>query len=407
MAEQNTKPNPLSDFEVKVIKKLLGENNLSKQKILGLINQYREPATNNINQGRITNIENGNIKKFQNIEPATDNDMDRFYRVIESYDSKTGLNLIIHERLVRSREAMILAVQLFNSPNVKFKTEVFAVLVNIAWTYLIQEYCIKNKIVIKDDSNHYKSLNALLNNASLPVSVNIKKNLEHIKRIRDEVEHKLFENSDQNWMSLFQACCMNFDRFLTTHFGHRTSLQSELSFALQFSSFDVGQLAEISKNNYPEFIESLDANLEDELTDAQKSDPEYKFKIVYTLSSSSKGDVHINFVSPESSEGKQIKNILTKSRIADEYYPHKPSVVWKKVENETGVPFNSHMHTLAWKKFNIRPPNNSDNRAKTNRKFCIYHKAHGDYTYSEAWVEKLKKIVTNPKEYQKLKNYKT
>ena len=46
----------------------------------------------------------------------------------------TGLNQYDDERLIRAREAMILAVQIFNSPALKFKTEVFTMLTNVAWT---------------------------------------------------------------------------------------------------------------------------------------------------------------------------------------------------------------------------------------------------------------------------------
>ncbi len=55
-------------------------------------------------------------------------------------DPVTGLSLSNDEKLIRAREAMILAVQLFNSTTFRFKTEVFCVLANIAWTYLLHEY---------------------------------------------------------------------------------------------------------------------------------------------------------------------------------------------------------------------------------------------------------------------------
>ena len=35
---------------------------------------------------------------------------------------------------------MIVAVEIFNSPSCRFKTEIFAVLANIAWTYLLHAY---------------------------------------------------------------------------------------------------------------------------------------------------------------------------------------------------------------------------------------------------------------------------
>lgn len=71
---------------------------------------------------------------------ATDDDVNLLKLKKVSFDPRTALNQYGDERLVRAREAMILAVQVFNSPAVKFKTEVFAVLSNIAWTYLLHEH---------------------------------------------------------------------------------------------------------------------------------------------------------------------------------------------------------------------------------------------------------------------------
>ncbi|MFM8516981.1 MAG: DUF3644 domain-containing protein, partial [Nevskiaceae bacterium] len=38
----------------------------------------------------------------------------------------------------------------FNSPSLSFKTEVFSVLANIAWTYLMHEYYERKGVQIKD-----------------------------------------------------------------------------------------------------------------------------------------------------------------------------------------------------------------------------------------------------------------
>lgn len=42
---------------------------------------------------------------------------------------------------------MILAVQIFNSSAMKFKTEVFGVLANVAWRYLKHDYCLRKTAV--------------------------------------------------------------------------------------------------------------------------------------------------------------------------------------------------------------------------------------------------------------------
>ena len=45
---------------------------------------------------------------------------------------------------------MILAVQIYNSAALSFKTEVFVVLANIAWTYLLHEYFERRGVGIID-----------------------------------------------------------------------------------------------------------------------------------------------------------------------------------------------------------------------------------------------------------------
>ena len=50
------------------------------------------------------------------------------------------------ELLKKSREAALAAVQIFNNPNVTFKSETYIVLMNIAWTYLLHAHYRAKKI---------------------------------------------------------------------------------------------------------------------------------------------------------------------------------------------------------------------------------------------------------------------
>ncbi len=50
------------------------------------------------------------------------------------------------ELLNKSREAALAAVQIFNNPNVTFKSETYIVLMIIAWTYLLHGYYRTKKI---------------------------------------------------------------------------------------------------------------------------------------------------------------------------------------------------------------------------------------------------------------------
>jgi hypothetical protein len=124
--------------EKRVVKALLntGERN---QDIHVLINTGRVPS---VNFGRISDT------KKHDIEPASDSDVSRFKFERSMIDLRTGLSPFWDERLVKSREAMLLAVQIFNMPLLRFKVEVFSVLVNISWTYLLHEYYDRQKVEI-------------------------------------------------------------------------------------------------------------------------------------------------------------------------------------------------------------------------------------------------------------------
>jgi hypothetical protein len=58
---------------------------------------------------------------------------------------------IRNELIAKARESMLSAVQIFNNPNILFKSETFVVLSIISWTYLMHAYYRGNKI----DYRHY------------------------------------------------------------------------------------------------------------------------------------------------------------------------------------------------------------------------------------------------------------
>jgi hypothetical protein len=118
-------------------------------------------------------------------------------------------------------------------------------------------------------------------------------------------------------------------------------------------------------------------------------DLEYQFRVVYTFDNASKGKAHIQFLSPDSEEGKTVKNVLQKFKIADELYRYKPGDVVMIVRKASGKKFLMSDHTAAWQKHKVRPPSKSKTPDKTNRDFCVYHPAHGDYTYNDKWIELL------------------
>ena len=54
-----------------------------------------------------------------------------------------------------------------------------------------------------------------------------------------------------------------------------------------------------------------------------------------------------------------------------------------------------HNHTQAWQLFKVRPGANAKQPQNTNKDYCIFHTAHGDYTYSDKWVDRLAEEVAD------------
>jgi len=380
----------LTKDEAAIVKALLSKG-WRNQDIQALLNVGRAAT---INSARITEV-----KQNKTLAAANDDAVDFFITRKKSFDPKTGLNFFDDERLIRAREAMALAVQIFNSPTLNFKTEVFSILVNVAWTYLLHEFYMRKKVKIVSDDGRILLLSQMIKRPDCPLTAGMKKNLEALKLIRDAVEHNLLGKSDLKWLSLYQACCLNFDKVIRQLFGDALLLQNELAFALQFARLNVDQITEVQKYEIPGHIEALDARLKEGMTDEQMDDLEYQFRVVYTLDSASKSRSHIQFINPGSDEAKAIHNVLVKYKSADELYPHKPGRVAPLVAERSGRKFTSHNHTQAWRKFVIRPRIGAAQPDATNKEYCIYHAAHKDYTYSERWVEFLVSHIATDEGY--------
>jgi hypothetical protein len=189
-------------------------------------------------------------------------------------------------------------------------------------------------------------------------------------------------------------------------YGAQLTLANELSFALQFSRMNIEQLCTLKKYEIPSNIEALDARLQEGLSDEEIGDLEYQFRVVYTLDAASKSRAHFEFLRPESAEGKEIRNILVNYKAADHLYPHKPGTVCKLVKEKSGKVFTGNNHTQAWRLFEARPVTGARDPEVTDKQYCIYHPAHRDYTYSDAWIDRLVDELQDDEKFHKIKSVK-
>ena len=386
----------LSAAEKAVIKALLNDG-WRNQDIQTLINTGRSAS---VNFGRIAGV-----KANHALIPATKEQVEGFRYKKLLFDHVTGLCPFDNERLVRAREAMILAVQLFNTPRIAFKAGVFSMLANVAWTYLLHEFYESKGVAIINKDGYSLLLSQMIARDDCPLSKACKQNLVALKEIRDVVEHRTIGPFDVKWLPLFQSTCLNFEKALTDLFGPRLTLGRELGFSLQFAKLTAEEIATLQGFELPEHLVALDANLAARLADGDADNLEYQFKVIYTLTSASKTRAHFQFVQPDSDEGKEIRNVLIKYKPLDELYPLKPGEVVKLVADASARQFTSDKHQRAWKMFKVRPKAASANPAATDKRYCVYHPPYKSYTYSKDWVEFLVAYIAEERQWGALTSF--
>jgi hypothetical protein len=273
---------------------------------------------------------------------------------------------------------------------------------NVAWTYLLHEFYDRKGTKIEDNQGNALLLSQMIKRADCPLAKDVKKNILAIKTIRDDVEHKVLSSLGRSFYPLFQANCLNFEEVICALFGSNMSLGSSLSYALQFSKMSIDQLAQLQKYDLNAEINAIDEHIKDVAETDGSESMQYQFKVSYSFEKVAKGDANIVFTNNNPDTG-ETHEVIVQKVAADEQWPHKPLAVVKAVRTASGIAFSSHNHTQAWRKYAVRPKYGAPNPEASNKKFCTYHLAHKDYTYSQEWVEKFITAVQDADELAEIK----
>jgi hypothetical protein len=101
--------------------------------------------------------------------------------------------------------------------------------------------------------------------------------------------------------------------------------------------------------------------------------------------------VRLEDLSPEQREHVQAGTVLIRDRHVEVANVDRlrPSEVVDRVRTVWND-FNLYYHTLAYRYYKVRPKGNSEHPEATDTRYCFFDVVHRDYTYTQAWVEKLK-----------------
>lgn len=278
------------------------------------------------------------------------------------------------ELLTKSREAMLSAVQIFNNPNIQFKSESFIVLSNIAWMYLLHAYYREKKIEYryhdvvntrkryhrtKRGAYKYWELERCLNEDKSPIDNITASNLRFLIGLRHEIEHQMTTKIDEYLSARFQSCCLNYNLFIKKLFDSKYAIDKHLSVSLQFSTINEEQTEKLKEfTDLPKNIATYINDFDNKLSDELYNDIRFSYRVLYVpKSANNKGqaDKVIEFIpanTPEA-EGLNKEYVLIKEK---EKQKHLPSKIVALMKMKGYNKFSVHKHTQLWKKSDGKNP---------------------------------------------------
>ncbi len=156
----------------------------------------------------------------------------------------------------KARQAMMSAFAIYNNPTITFKSELFIVNSEIAWTYLFHAYYSKNHVcyyyrkTLQNGKYKYEyidgrrrewELSRCIKETKSPIDEPTTKNLEILIQIRNKIEHSYYETNDSLISAKIQACSINFNYYIKQLFGTKFGLDKNMCMAIQFSSLNPEQ----------------------------------------------------------------------------------------------------------------------------------------------------------------------
>lgn len=302
------------------------------------------------------------------------------------------------ELLTKSREAALSAVQIFNSPLITFKSEIFIVLMNVAWTYLLHAYYRKHRVEYRyfnkigkkrvfnktaSGAHKHWELERCLNAKESSVDKDSANNLRFLIGIRHEIEHQMTSRIDSSLSAKFQACCLNYNEYVKKLFGDKFGIDKYLALSLQFSSISREQSSALpSADQMPSHIKAFVTGFEDGMTEEEFNNPKFSYRVLFvakTANRKGQADEVIEFVKANSELASNVNKAYAVIKEI-ERPKHLPSGIVAMMKKEGYQRFSLHAHTNLWKQMDAK-----------NLQKCFGVQVQKTWYWYDNWVEEVRK----------------
>ena len=320
----------------------------------------------------------------------------------------------------------VAAVEAYNRPGRNFRTAQYLVMMIIAWTALYHAVFYRKKFkplykqrngrfVRVDGEPKHWDLSECLKQYYGSDNPPVRKNLEFLIGLRNKIEHRYLPELDPTLYGECQASLLNLEELLVEQFGDAYALTDQLAVSLQFSRTIPAEkkraarvLASESAKTVKEYVEKFRGSLPSSVLSSMK----YSFNVFLVPKVAHRkdaADIAVEFIKvDESSDEERDRleklNVLIKEKripIAN-LDLLRPGQVVARLNERCPFKVTLNAHTDLWRHFNVRPKSGDPNPEQCRSEYCVYDQPHGDYLYTNAWVEKCIAALSDAKRFKEI-----
>jgi hypothetical protein len=325
-----------------------------------------------------------------------------------------------------SKAEALAAVDHFNSTQARRNIEDFYVHMHLAWLYLLHAEFRRDGI-----DYHYRRPNGQFERIDgepktwdLRRCVNqrwtdghpVRKNLELTILLRNKIEHRFQEAAALTTTGYAQALLLNYEAELTGAFGNGHSLASQLRFPVFIGTFTEEGVEQMrrAQARLPQTLRRFLADFHADLDPTIEQDQRFEFRVhlVPKVGPRSEADLALSFVREDELTAEEQDVLVNLGRtgrviVRERVRPvansdlFKPREATERIAAALPFEFNLYAHFVpAWKKLGVRPMERDEHPERTKEEYCVYDRAHRDYLYTEAFINKVVRAVDTAEKFE-------
>lgn len=294
---------------------------------------------------------------------------------------------IVQKLINKSKEAFLMAIEIYNKPSIKYRVEGFSFFICNAWELMLKAYMIKkfgeSSIYYKDNKSRTISLENCVQQVFTNNKDPLRRNIEHIIDLRNTSTHFITEEYEMIYIPLFQACVFNFiEKIQEFHNVDMTEVIPQNFFTLVVNINAINE--EEIRAKYPaEIAKKLISLNETLIPTISENNNRFAIRVdhhYYVTKDKNKATTIVAVNKDASTNIKIIKELKDPNDTHKYTCKHCCTAIKKALEkSEININFNSYVFNLFCKYYAI----------KENEKLCYVTKTFSQpqYSYSQQAID--------------------